>query len=97
MTGAEGMPDTRTFLKVLKKAAIHHLIIESPTYMWHLMSVGLLDEIFLNYFSVFVGGTILPGGSMSFISDNHPHGDLLCLARHNSNFMVTRQKLVYGK
>lgn len=97
VTGEKGMPDTKTFLKALKKADVHHLIVESPTYMWHLMSVGLLDEIFLNYSSVFVGGTISPGGSMSFTSENHPHGDLLCLARHNSNFMFTRQKLVYGK
>jgi riboflavin biosynthesis pyrimidine reductase len=97
VTGSGSSPDTRTCLRLLKAAGIHHAVVESPTYMWHLMSLGLLDEFFLNYSSVYVGGEITPGRSIPFTSAAHPHGELIYLARHGSSFLYTRQRMVYGK
>ena len=96
VTDKGGVPDTILFMEVLKKIGLDHVLIESPTYMWHLMSLGLLNEFFLNYSSVYVGGRISPGGGIPFTSEDHPHGELLLLARHESHFLFTRQQLIYG-
>ena len=47
MTG-ETTPDSRVLLYILRKIGIEHLLVESPTYMWLLMSQQMLDEFFIN-------------------------------------------------
>lgn len=95
MTG-EKEPDTRLFLYVLRKIGICHLLVESPTYMWLLMNQQMLDEFFVNYSSLFIGGPITPGYGTGFSFLNHPHSKFLFIGLHRKSFLFTRQKLVYG-
>lgn len=95
MTGQDA-PDARVFLYVLRKIGIQHLLIESPTYMWLLMNQQLLDEFFVDYSSLFIGGPITPGYANGFSYLDHPHSKFLVIALHKNSFLFTRQKLVYG-
>jgi riboflavin biosynthesis pyrimidine reductase len=95
MTG-EDEPDARVFLYALRKIGIEHLLIESPTYMWLLMKQQMLDEFFVNYSSLYIGGPITPGYGNGFSSLDHPHSKFLVIAMHQNSFLFTRQKLVYG-
>jgi len=95
MTG-ENEPDAKVFLYVLRKIGIKHLLIESPTYMWLLMNQQMLDEFFVDYSSLFIGGPITPGYSNGFSYLNHPHSKFLVIAMHKNSFIFTRQKLLYG-
>jgi len=96
LTGHGSSPDSEVLLFILKKMGLDKLIIESPSYMWHLMSIGAMDEMFINYSSVFVGGHKAPGAFHAFSVDAHPHSQILTTAIHQSNFIFTRQKLYYG-
>ncbi len=95
MTGA-GAPDAKLLLYVLREIGIKHLLIESPTYMWLLMNQQLLDEFFVDYSSLFIGGQFTPGYSNGFSYLNHPHSKFLVIAMHKNSFIFTRQKLIYG-
>lgn len=95
MTG-ENEPDARLLLYILRKIGICHLLVESPTYMWLLMNQRMLDEFFVNYSSLYVGGPITPGYAIGFSYLNHPHTKFLIIAMHKNSFIFTRQKLVYG-
>jgi riboflavin biosynthesis pyrimidine reductase len=95
MTGEEE-PDARLFLYVLRKIGICHLLVESPTYMWLLMNQQMLDEFFVNYSSLLIGGPITPGYGNGFSYLNHPHSKFLFIGLHKNSFLFTRQKLVYG-
>ena len=95
MTG-ENEPDARLFLFVMRKIGISHLLVESPTYMWLLMNQQMLDEFFVDYSSLFIGGPITPGYGTGFSSLDHPHSKFLVIALHRNSFLFTRQKLVYG-
>jgi riboflavin biosynthesis pyrimidine reductase len=95
MTGEEE-PDARLLLSVLRKIGIYHLLIESPTYIWLLMNQQLLDEFFVNYSSLFIGGPITPGYGNGFSFLHHPHSKFLFIGLHKNSFLFTRQKLVYG-
>lgn len=66
MTG-EDEPDAKTLMYILRKIGIAYLLIESPTYMWLLMSQQMLDEFFVNYSTVFIGGPITPDMEMDFL------------------------------
>jgi riboflavin biosynthesis pyrimidine reductase len=96
LTGEGKSPDSAVLMYILKKIGLEKLIIESPSYMWHLMSIGAMDEMFINYSSVFVGGHKAPGGFHAFSVDAHPHSQILTTAIHQNNFIFTRQKLYYG-
>ncbi|HUH98701.1 MAG TPA: dihydrofolate reductase family protein [Anaerolineales bacterium] len=95
MTG-EDEPDARLLLFVLRKIGISHLLVESPTYMWLLMNQRMLDEFFVDYSTLFIGGTITPGYGNGFSYLDHPHSQFLVIALHRNGFLFTRQKLVYG-
>jgi riboflavin biosynthesis pyrimidine reductase len=95
-TGEGTNPDSQILLWILRKIGVERLIIESPSYTWHLADNAALDEAFLNYSSVFVGGNISMGGYQAFSYEKHPHSHILMLFHHQSNFIYTRQKLVYG-
>jgi riboflavin biosynthesis pyrimidine reductase len=95
MTG-EKEPDARLFLYVLRRIGIDHLLVESPTYMWLLMNQQMLDEFFVNYSSLYIGGPITPGYGNGFSYLDHPHSKFLVIALHRNSFLFSRQKLVYG-
>jgi riboflavin biosynthesis pyrimidine reductase len=95
MTG-KNEPDTQLFLYILRKIGVEHLEVESPTYMWLLMNGRLLDEFFVNYSPLYVGGPITPGVTNGFSQHDHPHTKFLFVGMHRNSFIFTRQKLVYG-
>jgi riboflavin biosynthesis pyrimidine reductase len=95
MTG-EAEPNAELLMFVLRKIGIGHLLVESPTYMWLLMNQQILDEFFVDYSPLFIGGTITPGYGNGFSYLDHPHSKFLVIAIHKNSFLFTRQKLVYG-
>jgi riboflavin biosynthesis pyrimidine reductase len=94
-TGVESSPDGKLLLGILRGLNITRLLIESPSYMTYLMSIGAMDEMFINYSTVFVGGSVGFGAFQHFTSDNHPHSEFLQINIHGNNFLYTRQKIVY--
>ncbi len=95
MTG-ENEPDARVLMYCLRKIGVGHLLIESPTYMWLLMGQAMLDEFFVDYSTLFIGGLFTPGYNNGFTSLSHPHSRFLVIAMHQHSFLFTRQKLIYG-
>ncbi|MEI7885419.1 MAG: dihydrofolate reductase family protein [Clostridia bacterium] len=95
-TGSEAKTDGVILLAILRGIGIERLMIESPSYMTYLMSIGAMDEMFINYSTVFVGGKVGFGAFQHFTTDDHPHSDFLQINLHKQNFLYTRQKLVYG-
>jgi riboflavin biosynthesis pyrimidine reductase len=95
MTG-EDRPDAAALLLALRRIGIEHLLIESPTYWWLLMGERMLDELFVNYSSVYIGGALTPGAAAGHTSHDHPHAKFLFIGLHPDGFLFTRQKLIYG-
>ena len=95
-TGTGSMPDAPALLSRLRALGMERLLIESPSYTAHLMSLGLLDEFFINYSMVFAGGPITPNSGSPFSSAVHPHAQLAMVSMHRGSFMFTRQLLRYG-
>jgi len=89
-------PDAQILLLVLRRIGIEHLLIESPTYWWLLLGEKALDELFVNYSSVYIGGSLTPGVVGAFTSADHPHAKCIYVGLHPVGFLYTRQKLVYG-
>lgn len=96
VTGEEANPDTPLMLYALRKMGLEYLCAESPTYTAVLMNQGCLDEYFITYSMVYVGGRMTPGMICPQCCMDHVHADLVNICMHNSNFLYTRQKLVYG-
>ncbi len=95
-TGEGNRPDSRVLLFVLKHLGMDRVLIESPSYMTYLMSMQSMDEMFINYSSVFAGGSVGLGGFLEFSVNDHPHSDFIQVNMHQTNFLATRQKLIYG-
>ncbi len=95
-TGKEDKTDGETLLAILRHLGYMRLLIESPSYMTYLMSIGAMDEMFINYSTVYVGGNVGFGAFQHFTTEDHPHADFLQINAHKNNFLYTRQKLVYG-
>ena len=95
ITGATNRPDSQVLLYLLRQLGLERLLIESPSYNWHLMENKALDEFFINYSMVYAGGTITPGLKAPFTHENHPHAQLLTVGMHKSSFIFTRQKIYY--
>ncbi|MGX9755533.1 dihydrofolate reductase family protein [Clostridioides difficile] len=96
VTGKDSTPDSKVLLYVLKRLGIEKMCIESPSYCTHLIENELLDEYFMNYSMVFVGGKMTPGCTTAYSHLEHPHSELLTVGMHRNNFIFTRQKLCYG-
>lgn len=96
VTGEDANPDTPLMLYALRKMGFEYLCAESPTYTAILMKQGCLDEYFITYSMLYAGGTMTPGMICPQSFKDHVHADLVNICLHNSNFMYTRQKLVYG-
>lgn len=97
VTGDQAM-DNHLGMKILKKLGINKLLVESPTLMHIFIQDQLMDELFLNYSCIYLGGDALTIGSRfeSFDSKNHPHTSLVSVYMHSSHYMYLRHKLIYG-
>lgn len=95
LMAGEETPRTAVLLYALRRIGIEHLLVESPTYWWHLLGEQALDELFVNYSSVYIGGQATPGGQSPFTSSAHPQARLLYVGLHPPGFLFTRQQLVY--
>lgn len=96
VTGTGKSPDGHLMMYILKKLGLEKLCVESPSYCAYMLKEQMLDEYFIDYSMVFVGGTTTPGSFIAYGSKDHPHADLISLGIHKSNFLFTRQKLRYG-
>lgn len=96
VTGTEANPDAGLMLYVLRRWGMEVLCSESPTYTAVLMKEKSLDEYFITYSMVYAGGNMTPGFFIPQSYKKHAHADLVSIAIHNSNFMYTRQKVIYG-
>lgn len=92
--GEGKIPATHEIMELLRQAGIRYLLVESPSYIWHLLEEKLLDEFFLNYSCLYVGGDYVLGRTRPFNILEHPHSVLLSLGYHQG-FIFTRQKLIY--
>ncbi len=97
ITGSGAMPDAHATMKILKKLGMNKILIEGPSYCHHLIQLGLLDEMFLNYSCIYVGGKALSLGMRgnSFTSKNHPHTEMLSIHTHGPHFFYLRHKMIY--
>ncbi len=93
----KGKIDLMQVLSFLKKQGIDTIMIESPQFLVSLMKEGLLDELYLNTSSIFIGGDALSlGRNMpSFPFNNHPAGKVISIHSHSDYFFYTRYKMEY--
>lgn len=96
VTGEGKNPDAHVLMYTLKKLGLEKLCVESPSYCAFMLKEQILDEYFINYSMVFVGGPISPGGGTPYGHMDHPHAKLISLGVHKSNFLFTRQKICYN-
>lgn len=98
-TGTGSMPNVSDAMKALKKMGINRLIVESPMYLSLLMKEKMLDEIFLNTSSIFIGGDALSISKSvgSFTIEEHPHTQVMTIHSHSDFFFYTRYKVLYNK
>lgn len=96
ITGEE-TPDTVRMMKILKNLKFDRILVETPGYMHQLLKKELLDELFLNYSCLYVGGKALGIGANGeeFTSEKHPHTKLLSIHRHSDSFFYFRHQFVY--
>lgn len=97
VTGAGSMPDAKDTMSILRKMGLKRILIEGPSYTHHLLREGMLDELFLNYSCIYVGGKALSLGMRgdSFPSGKHPHTQMLSIHTHGPHFFYLRHKLMY--
>lgn len=94
-TGHENKTDSKVLLQTLRYANIEHVLVEPSSYTWLLMREKCLDELFINYSGLYAGGDITFGLNQPFTSEIHPHSQIIKLDIHRSNFLFSRQRLVY--
>lgn len=96
-TGTGNQPCVADAMKALKKMGIDRLIVESPMYLSLLMKEKMLDELFLNTSSIFIGGEALTmaRGVKSFTAEDHPHTQVVSIHSHSDFFFYTRYKILY--
>jgi len=89
--------DVPELLSFLKKHGVDTIMIESPGFLVSLMQEGLLDELYLNTSSVFIGGNALSVGQnmSSFSLDNHPSGRVISIHTHSDYFFYIRYRMEY--
>lgn len=96
VTGSGDRPDMGLMLYVLRRMGMEVVSVESPGYCGALLANGYLDEYFINYSMVYVGGTMSPSAAFPTSWKEHPHAELVSVGIHRQNFLFTRQKLRYG-
>ncbi len=93
VTGQDDQTSFKPFMRSMKKAGFDHIMVESPMINWLLMKEGLLNEYFITYSSIFVGGTFSPGSFSPFTFEDHAQSQVAYLNRHGNSFFFTRQIL----
>ncbi len=96
-TGKSDNTDPQELMKILNERNINSVLVESPAYTWELISKEMIDEMFINYSGLYVGGELGFGKNSSFTSENHPHARLVKISFKSPNFLYTRQKMDYTK
>lgn len=98
VTGIEDKTNSKVLLKILKLMGINKALVESPSYCHVLLGEKLLDEMFVNYSCVYLGGEAVSFGKglNSFTSTSHPHSELLSIHMHSPSFLYFRHKFVYN-
>ncbi len=93
----DNVPDSKTALYILKKFGIDRMLIETPSYMHFLVAQKMMDELFLNYSCLYIGGQALSIGKFGkeFGSQDHPHTKMLSIHSHSDHFFYLRHKLIY--
>lgn len=91
-------PDSHVTFYLLKKFGIDRLLVETPSYTHFLVGEKLMDELFLNYSCLYIGGKALTIGQFGkeFTSKEHPHTKMLSIHSSNDHFFYFRHKLIYG-
>lgn len=94
----EKLIDNHLFLKILKKMGINLISVEASYYFHNLLQDKLVDEIFLNYSGIYLGGEHIgiAEKAKGFSVNNHPHCRILSLKMHSPYFIYTRQKFEYN-
>ncbi len=84
-------------LNFLKQSGVETMLIESPTFLLSLMQEALLDELYLNTSTVFIGGGALSlgDGMKPFNFRNHPHGKVISIHSHSDYFFYVRYRMEY--
>jgi riboflavin biosynthesis pyrimidine reductase len=97
VTGEGSMPDAVLTMHILKNLGIDKIVIEGPSYCHHLIQQKILDEVFLSYSCIYVGGKALSLGmrSDSFTSRSHPHTEMLSIHSHGPHFFYLRHRMIY--
>jgi riboflavin biosynthesis pyrimidine reductase len=95
--GRDGRINLQELLVYLKTRGINTMLIESPTFLVSLMGGKLLDELYLNTSSVFIGGEAMSLGKRmeSFSVDSHPHCKVISIHSHSDYFFYTRYRMEY--
>ncbi len=96
VTGDKVMDNVKG-MKILHSMGIKTLLVESPSLMHLFIQDQLMDELFLNYSCVYLGGDSLTIGKnfKAFDSKNHPHTSLITVYMHSSHYMYLRHKVIY--
>ncbi len=96
--GAGKELDAAALLKFLKRGGCDKALIESPSFLSHLMAERLLDEMFLNTSGIFIGGEALTLGENAapFSAKNHPHTRVLTIHTHSDSFFYFRYTIDYS-
>lgn len=89
--------DNHSFFKILKKMGINLISVEASYYFHNLLKDKLVDEIFLNYSGIYLGGNHTGIAEMAegFSVNSHPHCKILSLKMHSPYFIYTRQAFEY--
>lgn len=90
-------PDSEIALYIMKKFGLNKVLVETPSYMHYLVSLGFMDELFFNYSCIYVGGQALSIGKFGkeFGSKDHPHTRMLSIHSHSDHFFYFRHRLIY--
>lgn len=89
--------DNKELLTFLKRHGADTVMVESPTFLVSLMQDCLLDELYLNTSSIFIGGNALSVGQNmpSFSFKKHPSGRVISIHNHSDYFYYIRYKMEY--
>lgn len=84
-------------MKILKILGLNYISVEASYYTHALIKDKILDEIFLNYSGIYVGGSAMgiAKNEKPFTTSNFPHVEMLSIHMHSPFFMYTRQKFIY--
>ncbi|MGL5964954.1 MAG: dihydrofolate reductase family protein [Fusobacteriaceae bacterium] len=101
ITGEGRRTNSKVLFKILRSFGIERLLVETPSYTHHLLEEELLDEVFMNYSCIYVGGKAMTIGlnNKSFTSLDHPHTNMLTIfncTKNPDNYFCFRQSFTYG-